>query len=121
MFPRPRLSAAMIAFTIVVSGSAAAQQACEALKDLKLDHATIETAVSTPARTLKQTPGLSSTVPEVTVPRHCKVTGTARPTADSEIRFALWLPLVESWNGKYMQRGNGDGRDRSSRSRWPRP
>lgn len=104
---RPRLSAAMIAFTIVLSGSAAAEQACEALKNLKLDHATIETAVSTEPRALKQPPGMPSKVPDVTVPRHCEVTGTARPTADSEIGFALWLPPVESWNGKYMQRGNG--------------
>ena len=79
----------MFAFTIVLSGSAAAEQTCEALKNLKLDHATIETAVSTEPRVLKQPPGMPFTVPDVTVPRHCEVTGTARPTADSEIGFAL--------------------------------
>ncbi len=83
------------------------RQACEALNNLKLDHATIETAVWTEPRALKQPPGMPSTEPDVTVPRHCEVTGTARPTADSEIGFVLWLPPVESWNGKYMQRGNG--------------
>jgi feruloyl esterase len=31
----------------------------------------------------------------------------ARPTSDSEIGFTLWLPPKDSWNGKYMQRGNG--------------
>jgi feruloyl esterase len=41
------------------------------------------------------------------VPKHCKVTGIARPTMDSEITFLLWLPPRETWNGKYMQLGNG--------------
>jgi feruloyl esterase len=30
----------------------------------------------------------------------------ARPSSDSEIKFAVWLP-VDGWNGKYRQEGNG--------------
>jgi hypothetical protein len=40
-----------------------------------------------------------------TAPAHCRVTVIARPTADSEIEVAVWLPL--SWNGKLLAVGNG--------------
>jgi feruloyl esterase len=30
----------------------------------------------------------------------------ARPSSDSEIKFAVWLP-VDGWNGNYRQEGNG--------------
>jgi feruloyl esterase len=39
------------------------------------------------------------------LPAFCRVAGTIRATAESDIRFELWLP--ESWNGKFMQTGNG--------------
>ena len=35
------------------------------------------------------------------------MTGSIAPTADSDIRFELWLPEPEKWNGKFMQTGNG--------------
>jgi len=34
------------------------------------------------------------------------VKGVIRPTPDSEIKFAVWLPM-SGWNGKYTQVGNG--------------
>ena len=37
----------------------------------------------------------------------CRVSGVARPTADSEIRFEVWLPPAEAWNGRF--RGVGAG------------
>jgi feruloyl esterase len=40
------------------------------------------------------------------LPAHCEVKGTIRPSKDSEIKFALWLPAT-AWNGKYRQEGNG--------------
>ena len=39
------------------------------------------------------------------LPTFCRVAGTIRATAESDIRFELWLP--ENWNGKFMQTGNG--------------
>jgi feruloyl esterase len=42
---------------------------------------------------------------EIRVPASCRVVGIARPTADSEIGFELWLP--DGWNGRYSQLGNG--------------
>jgi feruloyl esterase len=40
------------------------------------------------------------------LPAFCRVAGTIAPTADSDIRFELWLPL-EGWNGRFLQTGNG--------------
>jgi feruloyl esterase len=97
----------MSALILAAPGFAIAQQACEALKEIKLDHATVVSAVMQEPAPLKQPPGMPFKVPDVTVPRHCEVSGVARPTSDSEIDFALWLPPPDAWNGKYMQRGNG--------------
>ena len=33
--------------------------------------------------------------------------GTIRPSADSDIKFEVWLPPEGSWNGKYQGVGNG--------------
>lgn len=41
-----------------------------------------------------------------TLPAFCRVTGSIHPTADSDIRFELWLP-EGPWNGRFMQTGNG--------------
>jgi hypothetical protein len=38
------------------------------------------------------------------LPAFCRVSGVIRPTADSAIRFELWLP--DQWNGRYLQAGN---------------
>ncbi|MGA8727493.1 MAG: tannase/feruloyl esterase family alpha/beta hydrolase, partial [Terracidiphilus sp.] len=100
------LSAAC-AFVLASPGFAIAQQTCESLKDLKLDHAVVVTAVALETAPLKMPPGAVSKVPDVPVPRHCEVTAIARPTTDSEIDFTLWLPPKDAWNGKYMQRGSG--------------
>ena len=97
------------AFGLIVTGSslAVAQNSCENLKNLKLDHAAIVSAVAVESGPLKRPEGSSSKGPELTVPQHCEIRGVARPTSDSEINFTLWLPPADAWNGKYMQRGNG--------------
>ena len=37
----------------------------------------------------------------------CRIEGAIKPTADSDIRFELWLPPEAKWNGKYEGVGNG--------------
>lgn len=37
----------------------------------------------------------------------CRVRGTIRPTTQSDIRFEVWLPAPEDWNGRYLGTGNG--------------
>lgn len=44
----------------------------------------------------------------VTVPTpFCRVRGRLRPSADSDIRFEVWLPEPGAWNGRYQGIGNG--------------
>ena len=41
------------------------------------------------------------------LPAFCRVEATARPTSDSEIKFEVWIPPSEAWNGKFQGVGNG--------------
>src|SRR5579863_4205429 len=99
--------AATCAWMMAWPGCVLAEQACDALKDLKLDHATVVSAVAEEPAKLKQPAGMPFKVPDIMVPRHCAVTAVSRPSSDSEITFLLWLPPQDGWNGKYMQMGNG--------------
>jgi feruloyl esterase len=40
------------------------------------------------------------------VPAHCKVAATLRPSGDSDIKIEVWLPR-SGWNGKFQAVGNG--------------
>ena len=69
----------------------------------------------------------------MTLPAFCRVEATARPTSDSEIKFEVWIPPAEAWNGKFQGVGNGgysgaigyaamaDGLRRGTRSPAPTP
>ena len=37
----------------------------------------------------------------------CRVAGTASPVEGSEIRFEVWLPAAEDWNGRFRGIGSG--------------
>jgi feruloyl esterase len=87
--------------------AAAAPVACEALKAQTFEATTIASAQLVAAGTFKP-PAASTAGPQnySTVPAFCRVTGSIRPTADSDIRFEVWLPAA-GWNGKFVQVGNG--------------
>jgi pimeloyl-ACP methyl ester carboxylesterase len=38
---------------------------------------------------------------------YCRIRATSKPTADSDIRIELWIPVGPAWNGKFEQVGNG--------------
>jgi len=84
---------------------------CAQLADLKLPHATITSAASIAAGAFKPTatggggPGAPAT-DYGHLPAFCRVAGTLRPTADSNINFEVWLP-ASGWNGKFVGTGNG--------------
>jgi feruloyl esterase len=40
------------------------------------------------------------------LPAFCRVSLTIKPTADSDIKSEVWLPM-SGWNGKFLQVGNG--------------
>jgi feruloyl esterase len=101
----PWLIPAAILFS---SHAAYAQQGCENLVNLQVPYTLIAAATSVPetAAPAPAAAGAPSAGPGA-VPAHCDVRGVIRPSRDSNIRFALWLPAASAWNGKYRQEGNG--------------
>ncbi len=76
---------------------------CNALKDLKLPDTTITMAEAVTSGEVKG-PGIEEPVHDL--PAFCRVTGILHPTADSEIRFEVWLP-EKGWNNRFLGVGNG--------------
>jgi len=70
---------------------------CESLATLALPHTTIAAAESHAAGDFGEQHHL---------PAFCRVTGSLKPSADSDIRFEVWLPAA-NWNGKFQGVGNG--------------
>ena len=106
---RPHLSSAFLAACILAcattaSHAAAPAPACDSLAGLKLAHTVITQARSVPAGpfTLQGPFGSRS----VDLPAFCRVSGSIKPTSDSDIEFEVWLPL-EDWNGRFQAVGNG--------------
>jgi len=104
------LSLALFAAMLFASARASAQQSCESLASLQIEHVTITQATSIhtpPDFDVPSTGGRFGTPAglKVSVP-FCRVAGYATPTSDSHIGFEVWLPLPENWNGKYIGIGN---------------
>jgi Tannase and feruloyl esterase len=88
----------------------AAAASCADLKQVALPKTTITLAESVAAG------GFTPPVPEWARPfmgaaspipaAFCRVAGDIRPTADSDIKFELWLPAT-GWTGRYESVGNG--------------
>jgi feruloyl esterase len=89
------------------SPAAATPRSCGELAALAVPNTTLATetvaagAFKSPAPAF---PGLAADFGKL--PAFCRVTGSIKPTADSDVRFELWLP-EQGWNGKFMQTGNG--------------
>ncbi len=76
---------------------------CESLASLSLPHTTITTAEARePGAFTAPTGGR----PLTNLPAFCRVAGSIKPTADSDIRFEVWMPAT-GWNGKFQGVGNG--------------
>jgi len=50
---------------------------------------------------------VSPTVSLTNLPSFCRVQGTAKPSADSDIFFEVWLPRPDAWNAKFLSSGEG--------------
>lgn len=94
---------AVVLFILLAYGSVAAAT-CESLAGLKLPDTTIVAAQTVGAGAFA--PPSGSAAPYKEVPAFCRVTGVIKPTADSEIKFEVWMPSA-SWNGKFHGIGNG--------------
>jgi feruloyl esterase len=77
--------------------------ACANLAALTIPTVTVRSATAIAAGPFT-TPGASTVL---TLPAFCRVEATARPTSDSEIKFEVWIPPAEAWNGKFQGVGNG--------------
>jgi len=76
---------------------------CENLAALTIPAVSIRSATAMP-------PGpfvVPGTRHEMTLPAFCRIEAVARPTTDSEIKFELWMPPADAWNGKFQGVGNG--------------
>jgi len=84
----------------------AASTSCDGLSSVSLPHATI-TAVHTVAAGAFTPPGGRGNGEGFKkLPSFCRVAATLRPSADSDIKIEVWLP-VSGWNGKFQAVGNG--------------
>src|SRR6478672_6470555 len=99
-----RIPLASLVFLGVSAAPLFAQQTCQGLTSLALEHTTITSATAVPEGPVAGG-GRGGAAPVVAV-AHCAVQGIIRPTKDSEIHFELWLP-ASGWNGKYVQLGSG--------------
>jgi len=110
-------SAAVLSVGLLASSELPAQQArsaassanCTDLSSLAIANTTISSAQSVAAGAFEAPPGpgfpgIATDYSEL--PAFCRVTGSIKPTSDSDIRFELWLP-AENWNAKFLQTGNG--------------
>jgi feruloyl esterase len=89
-----------------VSSSAAdpGAGACAALTGSRLaEGASVVEATAVAAGALRISDLL--TVPNL--PGFCRVQGISRPTADSNIRFEVWLPRRAVWNKRFLSTGEG--------------
>src|SRR6185295_7067038 len=87
----------------VVTPAASNGTACSSLAALTIPTITIRSATATPAGPFTP-PGISNAI---TLPAFCRVEATGRPTTDSEIKFEVWIPPADAWNGKLEGVGNG--------------
>lgn len=90
----------LLAFAASVWLSAAT---CESLGSLSLPHTTITSAEARPSGSFASPYGGK---PLSNLPAFCRVAGSIKPTADSDIRFEVWMPAA-GWNGKFQGVGNG--------------
>jgi feruloyl esterase len=76
---------------------------CPTLAALTIPNVTIKSAALVAAGAFTP-PGAQTAM---TLPAFCRVEATARPTSDSDIKFEVWIPPAEAWNGKFEAVGNG--------------
>ncbi len=92
-----RLTLLGTAAVALLAATPAAALDCAGLSGVALPGAQVTAAAVVPAGTppLKATADL------------CRVTVTAHPSADSDVRIELWIPQGAAWNGRFLQVGNG--------------
>ena len=88
-----------------MAASSFAQTPCERLQSLQLPGASITLAET--ASGSFRVPGQPADRPPLTMPAHCRVAITLKPSADSDIKAEVWMPAAADWNGKLLMEGGG--------------
>src|SRR5437763_2013400 len=88
---------------ITAAPAASYGTACANLAALTIPNITIKSASPVAAGPFTP-PGASAAM---TLPAFCRVEAIARPTSDSDIKFEVWIPPADAWNGKFEGVGNG--------------
>ena len=94
------------AAALPVSPSGPARQSCERLTGLRLPDIEITASTWSGGGAHESTAPTVAGRSIVSLPPLCIVEALGRPTGDSRIGIEIWLP-AETWNGKYLQTGNG--------------
>ena len=97
--------AACSSTALVAAPGMASAATCDSLAGKKFGDATITAAqdMTPPFSVMGKDPPQPTNV-TVAI---CRVRGVIKPSADSDIKFEVWLPPAASWNGKYEGIGNG--------------
>jgi feruloyl esterase len=93
-----------VALTTTVRADATVAKTCASLTSLAIPDVTIASADEVPAGPFTP-PGAPR--PLTIASSFCRVTATATPTPDSQIRIEVWIPSGEAWNGKLLGTANG--------------
>ena len=111
-------------FLLAASATAVSQDSCEKLAVAKIPGAAISLAQTVAAGAFVGPPapfsGLNLSAFYKALPAFCRVVAVAKPTADSDIKLEIWLP-VAGWNGKLQGIGNGDSPGLSTTCNWAWP
>src|SRR5579872_3175333 len=97
--------AACSSTSLLAASGLASAATCDSLQGKSFGSATIVAAqdIAPPFSVMGKDPPQPTSV---TVP-FCRAQGVIKPSADSDIKFEVWLPPAASWNGKYEGIGNG--------------
>lgn len=87
-----------------LASAASTASDCAGLAAVKLAGIAVESADAVAAGTFHTPDGAKLT----SLPAFCRVVGRAAPSTDSDIRFEVWLPTAENWNGRMWGVGNGN-------------
>ena len=90
----------------IAPGLPVAAATCQSLATLALPNTSIAVAESRAPGEFPVPGAKSGVKPLGDLPAFCRVAGSIKPSADSDIRFEVWLP-ASGWNGKFQGIGNG--------------
>jgi len=104
-------SSAAVWFLLLTSSAFPQSSSCEKLASLALRQAKIHAAqivaagaFPVPANLPPYLAGTASLFKSL--PAFCRASAEAHPSADSDIKIEIWMP-VTGWNGKFLAQGNG--------------